>query len=60
MEEILEILEKAPNEIFCMPMGENEQNLKQNALKITKFCIKNGYNYSDRIHIRLWNDKEGV
>ncbi|EAL5190981.1 7-carboxy-7-deazaguanine synthase QueE, partial [Campylobacter jejuni] len=24
------------------------------------FCIKNGYNYSDRIHIRLWNDKEGV
>ncbi|WP_321159348.1 hypothetical protein, partial [Campylobacter jejuni] len=22
--------------------------------------IKNGYNYSDRIHIRLWNDKEGV
>ncbi|EAL4700213.1 7-carboxy-7-deazaguanine synthase QueE, partial [Campylobacter jejuni] len=23
-------------------------------------CIKNGYNYSDRIHIRLWNDKEGV
>ncbi|EPV5183680.1 7-carboxy-7-deazaguanine synthase QueE [Campylobacter coli] len=58
--EILEILEKAPNEIFCMPMGENEQNLKQNALKIAEFCIKNGYNYSDRIHIRLWNDKEGV
>ncbi|EAJ8243042.1 7-carboxy-7-deazaguanine synthase QueE, partial [Campylobacter jejuni] len=25
-----------------------------------EFCIKNGYNYSDRIHIRLWNDKEGV
>ncbi|EOH9120379.1 hypothetical protein ACMEDE_000961, partial [Campylobacter jejuni] len=22
--------------------------------------IKNGYNYSDRIHIRLWNNKEGV
>ncbi|EAJ8620860.1 7-carboxy-7-deazaguanine synthase QueE, partial [Campylobacter jejuni] len=28
--------------------------------KIAEFCIKNGYNYSDRIHIRLWNDKEGV
>ncbi|EFP1634564.1 7-carboxy-7-deazaguanine synthase QueE, partial [Campylobacter coli] len=27
---------------------------------IAEFCIKNGYNYSDRIHIRLWNDKEGV
>ncbi len=36
------------------------QNLKKNAQKIAEFCIKNGYNYSDRIHIRLWNDKEGV
>lgn len=51
--EILEILEKRLMKFFCMPMGENEQNLKQNALKIAEFCIKNGYNYSDRIHIRL-------
>ncbi|EDP5395623.1 7-carboxy-7-deazaguanine synthase QueE [Campylobacter jejuni] len=58
--EINEILKEAPNQIFCMPMGENEQNLKKNAQKIAEFCIKNGYNYSDRIHIRLWNDKEGV
>lgn len=58
--EILEILNEAPNEVFCMPMGENRQNLENNALKIAEFCIKNGYNYSDRIHIRLWNDKEGV
>lgn len=58
--EIKEILKEAPNEIFCMPMGENEQNLKKNARKIAEFCIKNGYNYADRIHIRLWNDKEGV
>ncbi|EFP1838417.1 7-carboxy-7-deazaguanine synthase QueE, partial [Campylobacter jejuni] len=55
-----EILKEAPNQIFCMPMGENEQNLTKNAQKIAEFCIKNGYNYSDRIHIRLWNDKEGV
>ncbi len=36
------------------------KTLKKNAQKIAEFCIKNGYNYSDRIHIRLWNDKEGV
>ncbi|MGH2327600.1 7-carboxy-7-deazaguanine synthase QueE [Campylobacter taeniopygiae] len=60
LEEILEILKEAPNEVFCMPMGENQMNLDKNAKKIAEFCIKNGYNYSDRIHIRLWNDKESV
>ncbi|MBK2000038.1 7-carboxy-7-deazaguanine synthase QueE [Campylobacter sp. LH-2024] len=59
-EEISEILKEAPNEVFCMPMGENQINLDKNAKKIAEFCIKNGYNYSDRIHIRLWNDKESV
>lgn len=58
--EIKEILKEVPNQIFCMPMGENEKYLKKNAQKIAEFCIKNGYNYSDRIHIRLWNDKESV
>ncbi|NDJ27046.1 7-carboxy-7-deazaguanine synthase QueE [Campylobacter sp. MIT 12-8780] len=59
-EEIEYILEKAKAEVFCMPMGHNELELKTNALKIAEFCIKNGYNYSDRIHIRLWGEKEGV
>jgi len=58
--EISEILKQVDNEVFCMPMGENEMKLKLNALKVAEFCIKNGYNYSDRIHIRLWGDKEGV
>ena len=47
-------------QIFCMPMGANEKQMHQNALKIAEFCIKMGYNYSDRLHIRLWGDKEGV
>ncbi|AXP09108.1 7-carboxy-7-deazaguanine synthase QueE [Campylobacter hepaticus] len=58
--EIEEIIKEVPNQIFCMPMGENEQCIRKNAQEIAEFCIKNGYNYSDRIHIRLWNDKEGV
>lgn len=58
--EILELLSLVPNEVFCMPMGENEKNLCINASEVAQFCIKNGYNYSDRIHIRLWGDKEGV
>ncbi|MBK1971924.1 7-carboxy-7-deazaguanine synthase QueE [Campylobacter sp. TTU-622] len=58
--EIDEILAKVDNEVYCMPMGYNEEILKINALEVAHFCIKNGYNYSDRMHIRLWNDKEGV
>ncbi len=58
--EIEEILKQIPNEVYCMPLGENEENLKANALKIVEFCIKNGYNYTDRIHIRLWGEQEGV
>lgn len=58
--EIQEIIKAVPNEVFCMPMGENEKKLSLNAKKIASFCVKNGYNYSDRTHIRLWGTKEGV
>ncbi|EAH6260588.1 7-carboxy-7-deazaguanine synthase QueE, partial [Campylobacter upsaliensis] len=59
-EEIKEILSVVKNEVYCMPLGENEARLKKNALALVNFCLKNGYNYSDRTHIRLWGDKEGV
>ena len=58
--EIDEIVSQIPNEVYCMPLGENEDKLRANALKIVEFCIKNGYNYTDRIHIRLWGEQEGV
>ncbi len=58
--EIDAIVSTIPNEVYCMPLGENEEKLKANALKIVEFCIKNGYNYTDRIHIRLWGEQEGV
>ncbi|MBS4313725.1 7-carboxy-7-deazaguanine synthase QueE [Campylobacter vulpis] len=59
-EEIEEILSVVKNEVYCMPLGENETKLKKNALALVNFCLKNGYNYTDRMHIRLWGDKEGV
>ena len=58
--EIDEVLAIADNEIFCMPMGKDEKELEKNAREVAKFCIENGYNYSDRLHIRLWGNKEGV
>ncbi|MDA3076139.1 7-carboxy-7-deazaguanine synthase QueE [Campylobacter sp. JMF_04 NA10] len=58
--EICEILAECENDVFCMPLGANKAELEQNAEFVAKFCIKNGYNYSDRAHIRIWNDKESV
>ncbi|MCV3470686.1 7-carboxy-7-deazaguanine synthase QueE [Campylobacter sp. CNRCH_2015_0814] len=58
--EINEILQICENEVFCMPMGSSEEEISKNALSVAEFCIKNGYNYSDRLHIRIWGDKEGV
>lgn len=58
--EINEIVSRVPNDVYCMPLGENEEKLRVNASKIVEFCIKNGYNYTDRIHIRLWGEREGV
>lgn len=58
--EIDEVLKIQNNEVYCMPMGSNIDFLQKNSLKVAEFCIENGYNYSDRIHIRIWNDKEKV
>lgn len=60
LEEINEILQLCENEVFCMPMGAKEEEISKNSLSVAEFCIKNGYNYSDRLHIRIWGDKEGV
>lgn len=59
-DEIAMILSRVENEVYCMPLGENEKILQQNARAVAEFCINNGYHYCDRIHIRIWGDKEGV
>jgi len=58
--EIKEITKPYPNiKIYCMPMGSTAKELAQNDKAVANFCIKNGYNYVDRMHIRLWDNEEG-
>ena len=47
-------------EVFCMPIGKDRKELNSNAKIVADFCVKNGYNYSDRTHIRIYNNKKGV
>ncbi len=58
--EIKEIIKPYKNTlVYCMPMGSTADELKKHDKEVVEFCLQNGYNYVDRIHIRLWDDEEG-
>ena len=58
--EIREILAACESEVYCMPRGADRRELESGAQFCVDFCLKNGYNYSDRLHIRIWGEKDGV
>ena len=58
--EISEILAACESEVYCMPRGADRRELESAAQFCVDFCLKNGYNYSDRLHIRIWGEKDGV
>lgn len=62
IEQILSLLKDNEKkvDVWLMPMAANKTELASNALNVAQAAIKYGYNYTDRLHIRLWNDKEGV
>jgi len=59
-DEIEDITKGIDLDIYCMPLGETKEALEKNAMFVFNFCLENGYFYSDRIHIRLFNKKRGV
>ena len=59
-EEIEDITKGVDIPIYCMPLGATKEELERNAPFAFEFCLKNGYRYSDRIHIRLFGKKRGV
>ena len=60
-DEISEIVSefKNPN-IYCMPVGESRANIWHNDRAVFEFCMKHGFNYSDRLHIRVFDTTQGV
>ena len=61
IDEITEITKdfKNPN-IYCMPVGESRSNIWHNDRTVFEFCMKHGFNYSDRLHIRVFDTTQGV
>jgi len=60
-EEIDYILEDLPPcDVYIMPLGDTAELIDNNSLEVIEFAIQKGYKYSDRLHIRVWNNKRGV
>ena len=60
-EEIEEITMHATNtQVYCMPLGASKQEVEANTEPLIEFCKSKGYCFSDRLHIRVWNQNKGV
>jgi len=50
----------SPCDIYLMPLGDTSESIDKNSLSVIEFALKKGYKYSDRLHIRVWDNKRGV
>ena len=47
-------------DIYLMPEGITEEDLRRNRSAAIEACLSNRFNYTDRIHILVWGNKRGV
>lgn len=60
-EELSEVLQHSPKtKVYCMPLGGNKEEVELNTQPLIEFCKVKGYNFSDRLHIRIWDVNKGV
>ena len=60
-EEIFQITKQIPKcEVYLMPLGDTSESIDKNSLSVIELALEKGYKYSDRLHIRVWNNKRGV
>jgi 7-carboxy-7-deazaguanine synthase len=60
-DEIEEIQTHAPKlKVYCMPLGGSRLEVEKNTEPLIEFCKEKGYNFSDRLHIRIWDQNKGV
>ncbi len=46
--------------VYCMPLGGSREEVEANTEPLIEFCKAQGYNFSDRLHIRIWDMNKGV
>jgi organic radical activating enzyme len=46
--------------VYCMPLGGTKEEVEANTEPLIEYCKIKGYNFSDRLHIRIWDANKGV
>ncbi|MEO0265424.1 MAG: 7-carboxy-7-deazaguanine synthase QueE [candidate division WOR-3 bacterium] len=62
IQELLRIVENnyiSPHRVYLMPMARDLEELDRIAYKVCELAIRFGFNYSDRLHIRLFGGQRG-
>lgn len=60
-DEIEDIIVHSPKtKVYCMPLGGSKVEVEANTEPLIEFCKAKGYNFSDRLHIRIWDQNKGV
>lgn len=47
------------NRVWLMPEGRTKLELNLNAPGVAQLALSHGFNYTDRLHVRIWNDERG-
>ncbi|WQX51639.1 7-carboxy-7-deazaguanine synthase QueE [Helicobacter pylori] len=59
IQNLLKRLSLKNNEIFLMPLGTTNKELDKNLKTLAPIALEHGFRLSDRLHIRLWDNKKG-
>ncbi|WP_139532349.1 7-carboxy-7-deazaguanine synthase QueE [Helicobacter pylori] len=59
IQNLLKRLSLKNNEIFLMPLGTTNKELDKNLKTLAPLALEHGFNLSDRLHIRLWDNQKG-
>jgi 7-carboxy-7-deazaguanine synthase len=46
--------------VLLMPAGDSRETLESVSQLVANFCANEGYRFSPRLHINIWNQKTGV
>ncbi|MEI6222061.1 MAG: 7-carboxy-7-deazaguanine synthase QueE [bacterium] len=57
---ILQQLNSPAERTYLMPEGITSEVIRKNSPVVAEMALKNGFNFSTRLHILLWGNKRGV
>jgi 7-carboxy-7-deazaguanine synthase len=60
MDDYVAPLRIPPETVYLMPQGTTHTQLQERAAWVIEKCVKHGFNYSDRLHIRIYGNRPGV